>query len=116
MDRDEMAEKKARSGYANTAEFNDADQALLNGVTGREDNFGADPASDSQLDIDQPIGAQPRSQITAYHDPGTGAQETEDGLSETEESLRRAAEDETEADDFEDLPVFDRADAIPKIL
>jgi hypothetical protein len=116
MDRDEMAEKRARSGYANTAEVNDADSALLNGVTGREDNLGADPASDSQLDINQPIGAQPRSQITAYHEPGTGAQETEDGLSETEELLRRAVEDETEADDFEDLPVFDRADAIPKIL
>jgi hypothetical protein len=116
MDRDEMAEKRARSGFANTADVNDADAALLTGVTGREDNLGADPASESQLDIEQPIGAQPRSQITAYHDPGTGAQETEDGLSETEESLRRAAEDETEADDFEDLPVFDRADAIPKIL
>jgi hypothetical protein len=45
-----------------------------------------------------------------------GADETTDGLSETEEATRRAAEDETEVDDFDELPVFDRADAIPKII
>jgi hypothetical protein len=45
-----------------------------------------------------------------------GANETVDGLSGTEEAIRAAAEDEAEADDFEDLPVFDRADAISKII
>jgi len=88
----------------------------LPGITGREDNFGADPASESRLDIAQPVGAVPRSTVTGAHQPGMGADETEDGLSGTEEAARRAAEDETEADDFEDLPVFDRADAAPKII
>jgi hypothetical protein len=45
-----------------------------------------------------------------------GANETIDGLSGTEERTRQAAEDETEVDDFEDLPVFDRADSTPKIV
>ena len=45
-----------------------------------------------------------------------GADETVDGMSDTEEALRAAAEDETEADDLEDTPVFDRADVIPKII
>jgi hypothetical protein len=116
MDRDELAEKKSASNYANTAQVNAADAQILEGVTGREDNLGANPGSDSQLDIDQPIGANPRSEVTGRHEPGMGANETVDGLSDTEESLRQAAEDETEVDDFEELPVFDRADAIPKIL
>jgi hypothetical protein len=116
MDRDEVAAKNRASRYANSAEVSDADATVLPGITGRDDHLGADPGSDSKLDIDQPIGAQPRSTVTGRHEPGMGANETEDGLSDTEETLRRAAEDETEVDDFEELPVFDRADAIPKIL
>src|SRR3954468_21070573 len=109
MDRDENAEMKSQSPYANTSEVSDADAAVLTGVTGRDDNLGADEPSPANLDIEQPIGAQPRSAGTGRHDPGMGANETEDGLSDTEETLRRAAEDETEVDDFEKLPVFDRA-------
>jgi hypothetical protein len=45
-----------------------------------------------------------------------GANETEDGLSDTEELVRQAAEDVSDGDDIDDLPVFDRADAIPKII
>jgi hypothetical protein len=45
-----------------------------------------------------------------------GANETVDGLGATEEATRRAAEDETELDDFEEPPVFDRADAMPKLV
>ena len=117
MDRDEFAENKLKSSrYANGAELDDADAQVLPGISGREDNQGADPASETSLDITQPIGAVPRSEVTGAHEPGMGANETIDGLSGTEESARRAAEDETEADDFEDLPVFDRADAIPKII
>jgi len=116
MDRDEVAAKRRSSPYANSGEVNESDAPALPGMTGREDNLGADPASDSRLDIAQPIGAVPRSAVTGAHQPGMGANETVDGLSGTEEAARRAAEDETEVDDFEDLPVFDRADAAPKII
>jgi hypothetical protein len=78
--------------------------------------LGVDPGSLAAVDINQPIGAQPRSAVTGQHQPGMGANEKVDGLSGTEEAIRAAAEDETEADDFADLPVFDRADATPKII
>jgi hypothetical protein len=103
------------SQYANTAEVKESERALLPGITGREDNLGADPASPAAVDIDQPIGAQPRSTMTGQQS-ATGEDETIDGLSESEEALRAAAEDETEADDFEETPVFDRAETIPKII
>lgn len=115
MDRDEISARRD-SGYSNTAQVDEADAALLPGIAGREDNLGVDPASESRLDIEEPIGAVPRSAVTGAHQPGMGANETIDGLSGTEEALRQAAEDETEIDDFENLPVFDRADAIPKII
>jgi hypothetical protein len=116
MDRDELAEKRGKTGYANTAEVSSSDAPVLPSATGRDDNMGGDPASAMAAEIDQPIGATPRSAVTGHHDPGMGADETVDGLSDSEEMLRQAAEDETEVDDFEELPVFDRADAIPKIL
>jgi hypothetical protein len=116
MDRDELAAKRQSSSYANTAQIDETDAPALPGIAGREDNLGADPGSDSSLDVYQPVGAVPRIEVTGAHQPGTGADETADGLSETEEATRRAAEDETEVDDFEELPVFDRADAIPKII
>jgi len=103
------------SQYANTAQVKESEQVLLPGITGREDDLGADPASPAAVDIDQPIGAQPRSTVTGQQS-GTGEDETVDGLSASEEALRAAAEDETEVDDSEDTPVFDRADAIPKII
>jgi hypothetical protein len=115
MDRDELNEPQP-SQYANTAQVKESDRALLPGITGREDDLGVDPGSLAAVDVNQPIGAQPRSAVTRQHQPGMGANETVDGLSGTEEAIRAAAEDETEADDFEDLPVFDRADAIPKII
>src|SRR3982750_4735894 len=110
MDRDELNQPQP-SQYANTAQVKEPDRALLPGVTGREDNLGSDPASPAAMDIEQPIGAQPRSAVTGQHQPGMGANETVDGLSGTEEAVRAAAEDDAEADDFEDLPLFDRADA-----
>jgi hypothetical protein len=116
MDRDEMAEKRAKTGYANTAQVSSSDAPVLPSATGRDGNMGADPASDMAAEIDQPIGAEPRSAITGHHEPGMGANETVDGLNDSEEMLRQATADETEVDDFEELPVFDRADAIPKII
>jgi len=115
LDRDEL-KIPSQSQYANTAQVRASDEALLLGITGREDDLGSDPASTAAVDVDQPIGAQPRSDVTGQHEPGMGANETVDGLSATEEAVRAAAEDETEADEFEDTPVFDRADVIPKII
>src|SRR5215218_2264571 len=100
--------KRQTSPYANSSEVDETDAPALPGIAGREDNLGADPASESSLDIAQPVGAVPRSEVTGAHQPGMGANETADGLSGTEEALRSAAEDETEVDDFEELPVFDR--------
>ena len=116
MDRDEAAAKRRASRYANAAQVDETAAPLLPGIAGREDNLGADPASESRLDVRQPIGAVPRSEVTGAHQPGMGADETTDGLSGTEEAVRSAAEVEPEVDDFEELPVFDRADAIRKII
>jgi hypothetical protein len=115
LNREELKEPE-QSQYANTAQVEASDQVVLPGITGREDDLGADPASHATADIQQPIGAQPRSAETGQHQPGMGANETIDGLSGTEESVRAAAEDETELDDLEELPVFDRADSIPRII
>jgi len=79
-------------------------------------DLGADPAFPVAVDVDQPVGAQPRSDLTGHQEPGMAATETVDGFNGTEEAVRAAAEDETEADEFEDTPVFDRADVIPKII
>jgi hypothetical protein len=52
------------------------------------------------------------------HDPGSGANETTDGLDPSSEALRRAAEDTPSGatpEDVETAPVFDRADLAPKI-
>src|SRR5436305_1320529 len=116
MGRDEFADKGNVSRRAPSVRANESDAVLLPGITGREDNLGPDPASESLLDISQPIGAEPRNAVTGRHEPGMGANETADGLSGTEEAVRQAAEDESETDGFDELPVFDRAEAMPKII
>jgi len=119
LDRDER-NSPSGSQYANTAEVKGSDQVLLPGTTGREDDLGADPASPSAADVDKPVGARPLSEVTGRHQPGMGANETTDGLSETEEAVRVAAEDETDVEESgreePDDPVFDRAEAMPKII
>jgi hypothetical protein len=54
MDREEAYELK-QSPYANTADVKREDRVLLPGITGREDDLGADPAPSSAADIDQPV-------------------------------------------------------------
>jgi hypothetical protein len=102
--------------FAKTAQVSASDRSLLPGIAGKDDDLGADLASPAPIDAVQPIGAQPRIDVTGHHQPGMGANETADGLSGTEEALRAAAEDTTEGDEFEETPVFDRADIIPKII
>jgi hypothetical protein len=76
----------------------------------------SESASRPASEIDKPIGARPRSEVTGRHDAGSGANETIDGLDATSEAIRRAAEDIPigAPDDAEDLPVFDRGGALPK--
>ncbi|MBH5370557.1 hypothetical protein [Bradyrhizobium glycinis] len=119
MDRDQV-DSKSGSPYANTSQVEGSDQILLPGIAGREDDLGADPASPSAADVDKPVGARPRSEVTGRHQPGMGANETIDGLSETEEAVRVGAEDETDVEESDredsDGPVFDRADTMTKII
>jgi hypothetical protein len=102
MDRTEKP--KARSRFANSGEVNETDAPSLPSSTGREGS--------------SPVGARPRSEVTGRRDAGSGANQTVDGLNSSEEAMRRGAEEvpigapETE---LEDIPVFDRADALPKV-
>ena len=63
------------------------------------------------------IGGAPRSDITGKHDEGSDANETVDGLDEDAENLRRNTEDVPTGtkDPFDQLPVFDRAEAERKV-
>jgi hypothetical protein len=118
MDRKEKAGRP--SAYANEREIDAGTARTLPGPTGRDDGQGAEPGSASAEDVAQPVGAQPRSNVTGRHDPGTGANETVDGLSATEEMTRRQAEDTApdaidDDEGEEEMPVFDRAETIGKL-
>jgi hypothetical protein len=118
MDRIERP-KSARSEFANQGEIPRADPAESDTPTGREDHLGlAEAGATAASDIRQPIGAEPRSELTGSHDAGSGANETTDGLTDLDETLRRAAEEtpsgRPESAD-EDVPVFDRGNALPKV-
>ena len=73
--------------------------------------------SASPDDITQAIGAVPKSTITGKHDAGSDANETIDGLNETDEMTRHVVEDlpSGSGDDVEDIPVFDRGDTLPRV-
>ena len=101
------------------AEISKAEQrVLLESPLGRKNDFGAEPETLAEDEIRHPeITARPMSTITGRHDEGSGANETIDGLDEIQEAVRHAAEDlpaSEKGDDFERLPVFDRAEAEPK--
>ena len=97
-----------------------SDAPLLETPMGRENDFGA--ADENTLNADEierpEVLSRPRSDVTARHDEGSGANETVDGLDEYQEAARQGAEDTpvSERDrDFEKLPVFDRAESEPKV-
>jgi hypothetical protein len=103
MDRAEKSSQQRQSEFANKGEI-------------PPKNSGENDTAASE--INKPIGAEPHNEVTGRHDSGSAANETVDGLTAAEETLRRAAEDtpsgqEPEAE--EDVPVFDRADELPKI-
>jgi hypothetical protein len=107
MDR---TDKPKRPEAADGTTPNQSD-AMPSDITSRE------PDSAFASDASKPIGAHPRSEVTGRHDAGSGANETIDGLTPTEEAIRRAAEDMPigRPDEPEDVPVFDRAQAPPKV-
>jgi hypothetical protein len=118
MDRIEKPKPHRDSEFANQGEIQNTDPAECDTPTGREDHLGlAESGATAGSEINKPIGARPRSQVTGRHDPGSGANETVDGLTDMDEALRHAAEDTVSGGEDEtdpDLPVFDRADALPK--
>ena len=112
-----MAKRTRNQPAAEVAKPDDA--ALLESPLGRENDFGADPGTLAADEIRHPeVGARPMSTMTGRHDEGSGANETVDGLDEIQEAVRHAAEDlpaSERGDDFDKLPVFDRAEAEPKV-
>jgi hypothetical protein len=93
-----------------------ADAAGQDGPRMFDDTLNPDDIAGSEFQdaARQPVGARPRSAVTDRHQPGTGDEETDDGLSETDEAVREAAEGIVDnAND--DQPVFDEAEAPPRI-
>jgi hypothetical protein len=82
------------------------------------DDAEAPNAFEAGLEAD-PAHAQRVSDRTNVHDAGSDANDTEDGLTESEEAVRQAAEDvPTGADPAaprDSIPVFDRASLPPKV-
>lgn len=85
---------RRQSHFANTGDPAVEEGDPLQTPAGREDGAGGaggpDPVEGEARAID--VGAVPMSEITGAPDPGT-THETIDGLDETEEATRRAAED-----------------------
>ncbi len=81
--------------YADEAEIESGDEALLESGTGRsprrhpEDVAPDSPLAEGAPEID--VSARPASATTADAGPGSGGEDV-DGLDETEQALRRAAE------------------------
>jgi hypothetical protein len=108
--------------HAETSEANVADPPSAESGAIDETTIETDPDQGSELGTGaaeydhQPIGVLPRSTMTARHDAGSEANETIDGLNETEEMTRKAAEDvPAVSEEVEDIPVFDRGGTPPKV-
>jgi hypothetical protein len=85
---------RPRGEFANQGEVGDADAVLLKTPTGREEGHAADePPTDFEAEVNaHEGGARPQSEVTGGPQGGTPG-ETEDGLDEVAEALRRSAED-----------------------
>lgn len=91
------------------------DAAVLESVVGRENDQGADPGTLNEADIRKPVGAVPRSAITAKDQPGMRDDETDEGLTDAEEQLRQSAESvPVDHHRLKDVPVFDRGHILPE--
>ncbi|RIY03240.1 hypothetical protein D3218_00225 [Aureimonas flava] len=90
-----MPNDRQHSEFAETAQLDQADRALLESATAEALRDEADRRSDTPADDDATridVRAEPRSEITAAM-PGTGYDETEDGLANQDEAVRSQAED-----------------------
>jgi hypothetical protein len=108
MDKLEKAEPdRERSELANESDVSAADRALLE-TPGGED-IDKDDAEITLVEQDAgEIPATPRSELTDFRDPGTD-NDTPDGLTQDEESIRRGAEEvPSGSKQSKDIPVFDR--------
>jgi hypothetical protein len=105
------------SEFANQGELTPNEAVAAESVSEREDSQGAEPGTMAAGDVRKPIGARPESLVSGRHDEGSDANETEDGLTESEEAMRKAVEDlpTGTTDNPDDIPVFDRGDALPRI-
>lgn len=102
-----------RSEFANEAELTEDELVIVGSDTGREDTQGVTDGDIAADDIKKPIGATQRSSVTTRSEPGIRDDETDDGLTDSEEMARHNAENlPTGAPNGndDDVPVFDRAD------
>lgn len=119
MDRVEKRRQgEPRSPYANKSEVGTMDRPLLDTPMGREadnpneDGFNETESVERQELYEKTFGNRPRGDVTNFHDPGSDAEETSDGLTASVEAVRHAAEDvppgPNEDKIPESIPVFDR--------
>lgn len=116
---DRVERKRSHQHYANQAELLDRDRAALESAMGRSDDGGlSDRGTLAEEEVRSVnVAARPRSDVTGAHEPGTG-DETADGFDETQEAVRRSAEDMPVGGGRDErtaeLPVFERPLAEPK--
>jgi hypothetical protein len=83
-------------GYANKAEVDPADESLLDTPAGRDDKPDPEQVRPNTPEAEgaprKDVGSKPRGDETGHVGPGN-EEETPDGLDETEEAVRREAED-----------------------
>ncbi len=111
-----------REGYANVPAVDPDDEPLLETPVGRENDYGAaDQGTLADEEIRRPeADTHTVGEVTGHHDPGSGAEETDDGFDDILEAVRQAAEDIPTGDGLEDrpgeLPVFERSLTPPRTV
>lgn len=108
---DAQTDKADRSSFANEAEVSRNDRVLLETPGGESADKEPGEQSLVEVEVNGISTARPASDNAASDD------ETEDGLTPKEESLRQAVEDRPAGAPSRtaDEPVFDRGDAAPRI-
>ncbi len=100
MDRPRTTQAKRSSRFANTAPVGPEDRVLLETRTGREaPTIGREPDARQEEIREKGVGSRPVGDRTGIRQPGSGANETDDGLDATEEMVRHAAEDRPEGEE-----------------
>lgn len=96
MNGKERRSTRRNSEFANLPEVTEADRAALASPVGHDDDAGVLTPHGSFEDEEvrsHDVSAQPQSEVTDPHLPGDD-QDSEDGLTETEEAVREAAEED----------------------